>query len=288
MSGLPEVSANGSNELKIESKRGRSNWPIMLVAVIFVVVTFLTWHGTWFGRRLSDDELSEYLSEDKNARHVQQSLWQLGERIVEGDTSVKRWYPRLVELGKSPVAEIRQMDAMVMGQDNSSTEFHTALKSLLSDPEPIVRRNAALSLIRFGDESGHDEIVSILQPFVINAPKSGSVDSVLSSGSKIKMGALLVRIISEGTVNEVRSPLPGTISEVFATEGGIIERESKLLTVKPDTESVWEALRGLYLIGRSSDLEAVEGYVDGDPDMPARIKEQAKNTVKAIRDKNKP
>src|SRR5882762_2475666 len=203
MSGLPEVSTNGSNEPINESKRGRSNWPIMLVAIIFVVVTFLTWHGTWFGRSLSDTQLSEYLSEDKNYRHVQQSLWQVGERIVKGDTSVRRWYPRLVELANSPVTEIRQMDAMVMGQDNSSTEFHVALKSLLADSEPIVRRNAALSLIRFGDESGHDEIVSILRPFVVNAPKSGSVDSVLPSGSKIKMGSLLVRINSDGTIDEV-------------------------------------------------------------------------------------
>jgi hypothetical protein len=285
---IPEVAVNDSNEPIIERKRGRSNWPIMLVAVLFVVVTFLTWHGTWFGRSLSDAELSEYLTEDRNNRHVQQALWQVGERIVKGDTSVRRWYPRLVELGKSPVTEIRQMDAMVMGQDNSSTEFHSALKSLLADSEPIVRRNAGLSLIRFGDESGHDEVVSILQPYSVNAPKSGSVVSVLSSGSKIKMGALLVRINSDGTIDEVRSPLPGTISEVLASEGGKVDSGSKLVTIKPDTESVWEALRGLYLIGRSSDLEVVEEYVEGDQDTPARIKEQAKNTVKAIRDKYKP
>jgi hypothetical protein len=288
MTEVPKVAANGSNEPIVERKRGRSNWPIMLVAVLFVVVTFLTWHGTWFGRGLSDAELSEYLTEDRNYRHVQQALWQVGERIVKGDTSVRQWYPRLVELGNSPVTEIRQMDAMVMGQDNSSTEFHAALKSLLADSEPIVRRNAALSLIRFGDESGHDEIVSILRPYSVDAPKSGSVVSVLSAGSKIKMGSLLVRINSDGAIDEVRSPLSGTISEVLASEGGRLDPGSKLVTIKPDTESVWEALRGLYLIGHSSDLEVVEEYVEGDQEMPARIKEQAKNTVKAIRDKYKP
>src|SRR5437667_9049633 len=165
MSASTELPVSGSGGSKNDQKRGRSNWPIMLVAAIFVVVTFLTWHGTWFGRRLSDQEVTEFLSDEQNARHVQQALWQIGERIISGDAAVKRWYPKLVELGKSPVTEIRQVDAMVMEQDNSSPEFHAALSSLYADNEPIVRRNAALSLIRFGDESGHDEILSIFEPF---------------------------------------------------------------------------------------------------------------------------
>ena len=41
-----------------------------------------------------------------------------------------------------------------MGQDNKSEEFHQALLSLLNDNDPLVRRNAALQLVRFGDGSG--------------------------------------------------------------------------------------------------------------------------------------
>ncbi len=43
-----------------------------------------------------------------------------------------------------------------MGKDPSVPEFHEALKKLLVDNDPMVQRNAALSLVRFGDVSGHD------------------------------------------------------------------------------------------------------------------------------------
>ena len=250
-------------------------------------MTFLTWHGTWFGRRLSDQEVTEFLSDEQNARHVQQALWQIGERIVSGDAAVKRWYPKLVELGKSSVTEIRQVDAMVMGQDNSSPEFHAALSSLYADNEPIVRRNAALSLIRFGDESGHDEILSIFEPFAVRSTKAGVAISVLAAGSSIKMGALLVRLRTDGAIEEIRSPLPGSVHQVFVSEGDPVTEGTVLVKIAPDPDSVWEGLRALYLIGRESDISRIEPYTNSLPGMPARIQEQARNTVKAIQARNK-
>jgi vesicle coat complex subunit len=46
-----------------------------------------------------------------------------------------------------------------MGFDNTSQEFHNALLKLLHDQEPIVRRNAALALVRFNDNSGREELL---------------------------------------------------------------------------------------------------------------------------------
>jgi len=46
-----------------------------------------------------------------------------------------------------------------MGYDNKSEEFHQALLKLLRDTEPLVRRNAALALIRFSDASGRADLL---------------------------------------------------------------------------------------------------------------------------------
>ena len=61
------------------------------------------------------------------AREIQHALAQLETRIEARDPRVKQWYPQIVALATDPVDEIRVTDAWVMGQDNTSEEFHRAL-----------------------------------------------------------------------------------------------------------------------------------------------------------------
>ena len=97
-----------------------------------------------------------------------------------------------------------------MGQDNKSEEFHRALIGLLNDNEPLVRRNAALQLVRFGDASGRPELRAMLQSFEAKSPFAGSVVSLLPRRSKISAGGMLARIRdSSGTVQEFRAPVDG-------------------------------------------------------------------------------
>ena len=128
--------------------------PILILAVLFVAATFLAWYFSWFGRGLSDAEISKYLADEKNPRHVQHALLQVQQRMERGDGSAKIWYPQLVVLSGSPETEYRLTIAWLMGFDNTSPEFHNALLKLVHDEEPIVRRNAALALVRFNDSSG--------------------------------------------------------------------------------------------------------------------------------------
>src|SRR6266478_4325848 len=121
---------------------------LMLAVVVFIVVPFFSWYGTWFGRPLNDQELAEYLHDEK-ARKVQNALWKIAERMQHGDGSVAQFYPRINELAVSPVTEVRVNVAWVMGQDNRAAAFHPTLLGMLADPDPLVRRNAALSLVRF-------------------------------------------------------------------------------------------------------------------------------------------
>jgi HEAT repeats len=277
-------------EVRAVERRGRvrGSGPILIIAVLFVVATFLAWYFTWFGRELSDTDIAKYLSDEKNPRHVQHALLQIQQRIERGDGNARSWYPQLIVLSGSAETEFRLTVAWLMGSDNHSQEFHEALLKLLQDQEPIVRRNAALALVRFNDPSGRQELAAILKPYAVKAAAEGSVASTLHDGSDVARGTLLARIQeSEGKVVELRSPLPGRINKIEKVNGSQVKIHEELLSLNADEGSVWEALRALSLIGGSEDLAVVQGYVASSTVSP-RIREQAASTAKAIQNRTQP
>jgi hypothetical protein len=283
---LSDNNSNHEGEVREEkpASRRRSPWPLALIAGLFVIAAFLTWYGTWFGRALSDEDLGRYLKEDGKPRHVQHALFQLAERISNHDEGVKKFYPQVVSLAASPTTEVRQAAAWVMGQDNSSEEFHAALVKLLEDGEPVVRRNAAVQLVRFNDARGLPELRAILKPYEVRATAQGRIDNALPDGTNVTFGTLLARIEKpDGGIEELRSPLPGVIRRVVAGENKEILQGETLFSIAPDGDFVWEALRALYVVGQPEDLKEVERYAQGVEHMPGRIKEQAAMTALAIR-----
>ena len=267
-----------------EVKRVRASGPILILAILFVVASFLAWYFTWFGRGLSDSEITKYLADVNHPRHVQHALLQVQQRIERGDPNAKQWYPQIVTLAGSPEAEFRLTAAWLMGADKSSVEFHDALKKLLEDSAPIVRRNAALALVRFNDASGHAELVAILEPFKVNAPADGLLVSSLSSGAQVSRGTLLARIKqTSNELVEMRSPLPGTIDRVIAANGSNVSRGDAVMTIRSDEQSVWEALRALAVVGTEADLPIIERYSSGVVPVSERLKQQATMTATAIK-----
>ena len=266
-------------------RRTPGSGPILFLAILFVGATFLAWYFSWFGRELSDADITTYLADEHKPRHVQHALSLVQKRIERGDSSAKNWYPQLITLSGNPETEFRLTVAWLMGFDNKSPEFHDALLKLLKDQEPIVRRNAALALVRFNDHSGREELVGVLKPFPITAPADGVVTS-LHEGATIARRTLLARIQqSDGKVIEIRSPLPGRIDRVLKPSGTSVSRDDVVLNLISDEDSVWEALRGLALVGRKNDLQLVQSYA-GSADASSRIKEQAALTAKAIESRN--
>jgi hypothetical protein len=256
--------------------------PILLLAVLFVAATFLAWYFSWFGRGLSDADISKYLADEKNPRHVQHALLQVQQRMERGDPSAKNWYPQLVTLSGNPETEFRLTVAWLMGFDNKAPEFHDALLKLLKDPEPIVRRNAALALVRFEDSSGREELISVLRPYVVKAPADGVVMSSMHEGSTVARRTLVARIEEpDGKAVEIRSPLPGRIEKMVKPNGSQVKRDEDLLTINSDEQSVWEALRGLALVGTAEDLPLIRSYAESN-DASKRVKEQADLSAKAI------
>ncbi|MBV9959729.1 MAG: HEAT repeat domain-containing protein, partial [Acidobacteria bacterium] len=262
--------------------RQRATLPLIIVAALFIIVPFLAWYGTWFGRDLSDEKITEYLADEKNPRHVQHALSQLAEKLEKKDASARRWYPQIAALSNSNVPELRSNAAWLMGKDNQAQEFHEALLKLLRDGEPIVQRNAAVSLVAFNDRNALPVVRSMLQPYALTAPVEGEVNSILKVGSPVKVGMMLSRLKQGEQVWEVRSPLPGELSQVAAGVGAKLKAGDTLLYITPDESTVWEALRALYLIGEKEDLPVAESYAQGSGKLSAEIKEQAALTAKAI------
>lgn len=280
------MTGNGNNPQSAHALQNlpkrRSPLPIAIIAALFVVATFLTWHGTWFGNSLSDEEITKYLSEQDKPQHVLHALSQIEERIAKKDESAKRWYPQVVALADSPVEEIRKTVAWVAGSDSKSEEFHGALLKLLKDEQPVVRRNAAVQLAAFKDGSGREELRAIFKPYDVSAPIEGTISSTLNNGATVEEGSLLARIKHDEKIAELRSPLPGKIGSVLVSEGAAIRAGDKLFSIAPDESFVYEALRALVVVGEREDLSEVQRFGAGVEGMSERVKQQAALTAKAI------
>jgi hypothetical protein len=260
----------------------RNRFLFFLVAWLIVLMPFLFWWSTWFGRHLSDQQISESLNDAKHPRHIQHALVQLGERMERHDVSAANWYPELVRLSSYPVEEVRNTDAWLMGLDTSYAAFHETLLKMLQDSSTIVRGNAALSLVRFGDASGRAQIVALLQPARIVAPSAGLVVDADHVGTSIHQGGLIAKLRDGQTTTDLRSPISGRIRTLSITKGTSVAAGTEVATIDPGVEQIWEALRALYLVGQAADLPLIRIYQRDSPEIPDRIRQQAQLTEKAI------
>jgi hypothetical protein len=286
----PEIAAEDSAAKPASSPHqrmsARSRFLIFFTAWLIVLMPFLFWWNTWFGRRLTDKQITEFLNDEKHPRHIQHALVQLGERMGRHDPVAARWYLEMIRLASHRVEEVRNTDAWVMGQDTSVAEFHEALLKMLNDPSPMVRGNAALSLVRFGDSSGRAQIVALLQPAKISAPTSGTVTDTDKIGTAIHHGGLVAKLRDGQQTTELRSPISGRIRTISVATGTNVGPETEIATVDPGDEQVWEALRALYLIGQVDDLPAIRPYERGLPEISGRVRQQAVLTERAIRERS--
>ena len=291
MSALPEAAPQSAIATELPAAKPRMSTRnrllFLLTGWLIVLMPFLFWWNTWFGRHLSDQQLAQYLQDEKHPRHIQHALVQLGERMARHDASVTRWYPDAIRLASHPVEEVRNTDAWVMGQDTSVPDFHYALLKMLADPALTVRGNAALSLVRFGDATGRPQIVELLQPARITSPQAGKIIDTSAVGTAIHQAGIVAKLTADGQLVEIRSPISGRVRELSARTGQSVTAGEEIATVDPGTEQAWEALRALYLVGQTEDLPALTPYERELPEIPDHVRQQAIETEKAIRDRSK-
>ncbi len=288
MSALPEPVSQAPTAVPAKPRMSTRNRLLFLfTGWLIVLMPFLFWWNTWFGRQLSDKQLTEYLQDSQHPRHIQHALVQIGERMGRHDTVVTRWYPDAVRLAAFPVDEVRNTDAWVMGQDTAGAGFHDALLKMLNDPALTVRGNAALSLVRFGDASGRPQIIELLQPAKVIAPRAGQITDTATAGTAVHQGGVVAKLQSGGEAVEIRSPIAGRLRELSVRAGQSVAAGADVASIAPDTEQVWEALRALYIIGQLEDLPAVLPYERELPDIPDHVRQQAVETEKAIRGRDR-
>jgi biotin carboxyl carrier protein len=247
---------------------------------------FLFWRSTWFGLPLSDSEMAGNFADAEHPRKAQHALSQVADRIVRGDPSVRRWYPDVIAMASNSNYEIRLTAAWVMGQDNTAKEFLHPLRNLLADPHPMVRHNAALSLVRFGDSSGREDILSMLRAHPLTAPQGGRLLQRLKPGDVVNIGTLVGRIQTGAQEIEIRSNVPGTLLRWLVESKNQVAEGAVLAEVSPGPEMVWEALRALSLVGRKEDVPLIEHFQYPREGMPEQIRLQALETLRRIRDRD--
>jgi len=267
--------------------RWRYPWAMLVVILLFVVVPFLSWYGTWFGRPLSDKQMAEYLEDKEKPRHTQQALEQIVDRINKHDPSVAQWYPRVVSLSESPVPQVRSAAAWTMQYDKSYDGFRSALLAMLNDQDPTVRHQAALSLVAIGDSSGRRELVSMLQFRPVRADVAGKATVLLHEGDAVAAGGPIVRIDQpDGNKVEARASEAARVERLSVSTGAQVSEGQELAVLSPSIDQVWEALRALYLVGQPDDIPSIQHYAIDLPGMPDRVRKQAVATTEAIRSRS--
>ena len=257
------------------------------LAIASVGIPFWFWMDTWFGKELTEEQIGEYLTDAERPRRAQHAMTQISQRITAGDESVKVWYPQLLELARHELPELRVTVAWLMGDDPSSKEFHEALRLLVADPDPMVRRNAALALSRFGDSLGRDEMRGMLQPYRLATDHAGVVTNRLEPGDAFDAGALLVRVQpdEEEEPLDVRAPLPGIVDRQLRADGDRVAVGDEVTVIRPESTHVLQALAGLYLVGTSEDIELVQPYQRPREGLSVQVAQQARLTLEKIRER---
>ena len=200
--------------------------------------------------------------------------------------SAKRFYPQTVAIAQTGGDEFSLTAAWVMGQDTTVPEFHQELLQLLNDSNPMVGRNAALALVRFGDAiriALRFAPCSSLTP--CPSPQAGTLIEAHEAAGSDKS-----RHASRSHPNrrrEDRSPLASSRRGSASWEvpdGAPVAARQPIMEIDPSSAEVWEALRALYLIGqkRGSSCSAASllAQTAGDE---ASVHQQADATAKAIK-----
>lgn len=152
---------------------------------------------------------------------------------------------------------------------------------MLGDSELLVRRNAALSLVRFGDASGLSELRAMLQPYTVKATVAGDVSYTQSEGDWVERGDVVIVLTGESRLVELSAPVPGYAGAALVPEGSPVTQDQSLMGLSPDPSHVWEALRALYLVGGGPELRLVTAIAQ-NPGFAEQIHQQAVLTAQAI------
>jgi multidrug efflux pump subunit AcrA (membrane-fusion protein) len=112
---------------------------------------------------------------------------------------------------------------------------------------------------------------------------AGPVRYRLKLGDYVNPGTLLARVGE----TEVRSPAPGEVRSLEHKDGDAVASGDALAELSADKNHIWEALRALYVVGQTQDLEDVRRFTRPVPGLPESVARQAALTAQAIEARGK-
>lgn len=290
---IPDESARQGEHSQPDPAKRPPKWPIYVLLAAAVIAPSVFWQQVWFGTDLSDEQIQRRLAQPEQPRDVQHACEQISRRMARDPDGAQQFYDPLMSLADHPDEEIRSVVAWCMGEDNTRYgPFHQALVRLVDDEAPRVRFNAALALVRFGAPAARQILQEMLAPYTVSATWEGQADegTVVDIVSKRDPVTPLMQLAlvdtGEGNPKPVLAPLGGEIGQVTAGRGNRVTKGQPLVTIEPNVQQVYEALRGLTLVGEPEDLPCVQQYLDPPArfshSQRDRVKIQAKLTAAAI------
>jgi len=260
--------------------------PLVLLAFAFlcVLVPGLFFYGTWYGTRLDDPALAEFLSGDASAHETRHALEEVTLRFEEGAPGMDRWASKVVEVSRRSGESLRIAAAWAMHYDSGRAEFVARLKEMLADESVLVRRAAATSLAKGRDASGLPLIRSMLEPFAVAAPAGGTVEAITGLGEALPAGGFVARIAcGDGETIEVRAAVPGTVRRVGREVGQALVAGDVLLELAPDEQHVMNAVTALAIVGEPGDAKRLQAIADPRAGHDQTVQQQARTALAAIR-----
>src|SRR5437016_14232132 len=91
----------------------KRRWLFLILALTFhfVLMPFLCWQATWFGKPLNDAQLQKSLADREHPREIQHALSQVADRILSRDShmrdSARPFYPRIIQIAHTGQDELR-------------------------------------------------------------------------------------------------------------------------------------------------------------------------------------
>jgi biotin carboxyl carrier protein len=258
----------------------RNPLPMAALLLLAVIVPFLAWYGSWFGRELTDSEITASLELDQEPRDIQHALLAVQSRLLAGDSTATRWRSQVIALKGIDQVQVRRMVAWVLGHDMDDA-CRDALVGMLGDADLATRRNAAVALTKWQDERSRPILLAALQPIEIRAPRGGTLDLKVVEGDPVGLGRDMAIVETSGDVTiSLRPPIDGRVLRLDKKDGESVTEGELLGALSPDPQSVLAALKGLYLVGRKEDADAVRPFANGAVQhMTDQVTQQAKLTL---------
>src|ERR1700693_3691901 len=111
---IPSESSSEIPDAVRPAKPGmKQRWLIIILALtfLFVLMPFLFWQATWFGRPLNDEQLERALTDREHPREIQHALSQVADRVLSANPatrdSARRFYPAVTGIAQSGGGELR-------------------------------------------------------------------------------------------------------------------------------------------------------------------------------------